>query len=166
MGITTRGQSRRVPQIPSEVWGVIVECSGYETYKSVRLLSKHLYGEVRISMPKPQVYSFALTRTTSGRQRNVYCDMEWTGKYWRFQCLPANPEIPYVCHLPPIFWDKWKERIYNLSRADSSMGYDGLQSTVVVHPTRSNKDIQISVDFSRWSHGLSELNGVIQYLAG
>jgi hypothetical protein len=172
MGVTTRGQSRRVPQIPSEVWGMVVECSGYEVYKIVRKLSKHLHREIRFSMPKPQVTNFVLTKTTSGRRRNVHCNMEWIGKgYWKFQCLPASPESPYVCRLPPIFWDKRKTRIYNLSREDSSMGcntlVDELQpSTVVVHPTRTNKDIQISVDFNRWSHSLSELNDVIQYLAG
>jgi hypothetical protein len=169
MGVTTRGQSRRVPQIPSEVWGIVVDCSGYEVYKSVQKLSKHLHSEIRFSMPKPQVYNFVLTKTTSGRRRDVHCNMEWMCKgYWKFQCLPTSPELPYECHLPPIFWDKRKTRIYNLSREDSS-GYNTIctePSTVVVHPTRSDKDIQISVDFSRWSHSLSELNDVIQYLAG
>jgi hypothetical protein len=167
MGVTTRDQSRRVPQIPSEIWGLVVVHSGYEVYRNVRKLSKTLHREIRFSMPKPSVSNFVLTKTTSGRRRNVYCNVEWIGKgYWKFQCLPASPEVPYVCRLPPIFWDKRKARIYNLSREDSSMDYTLQPSTVVVHPTQTGKDIQISSDFSNWSHSLSELNDVIQYLVG
>lgn len=159
MGITTRRQSRRVPQLPAELWDMVVQHAGHEVYQSVRSLSRHLHQAIHFYMPEPTLFVFLMSETISGSRQLVQCTLEWKSRgYWKLSCL--LPSATFTCRLPPIFWEKRRRRFYLLHCMDAETA----ASTVLVHPCRSGADVQISLDFCRWSLQLSPLNRAIHRL--
>lgn len=170
MGIvTTRSQRARLPCLPTDVWRAITRHTNYETFRSLRRVSRDLCAGIRSpSMPKPKGYFFVQRRTVMGRQRCVHCSLEWRlhCEEWILQCREEVSEHPYTCRLPPVFWHRSRRRTYMMTRPLSAGGAGGDARKLIVHPTRTNADIHITLgSFSRWSHCLSELNDTTVPLA-
>lgn len=163
MVVSTRRRRRRIPSLPPELWEIVVSHAGYKVFCSVRRLSM-AHADVPFAWPRPRTHEFTLQKTTAFRRRVVYCNLEWNRGRWVFQCLPVCEleRLPYRCTLPPIFWRQRTSQTYKLYRDTAQPDRHPIE--LIVHPSRHDKDIQVSLEFSRWSHSLSELNEIFRHM--
>lgn len=164
MVVSTRRQRQRIPFLPPEVWEMIIAHAGYKVFCSVRKVSR-MHVDMSFVWPHPRTHEFTMQKTTAFRRRAVYCNLEWSRGFWVFQCLPVCEleQLPYRCILPPIFWDRRTTLSYELCRDISKP--DKQPIMLIVHPSRHDKDIQVSLEFSRWSYNLGELNELFRHMA-